>query len=210
MAVIAALLFGVAGSFDWWQAWLYLAVYFGASLAISLYLIRRDPALLARRMRGGPWAERRPAQQLIMLVACAGFIGLIVVPAIDKRLGWSHMPAAIAIVGNILMALGWLGTYFVFRENSFTAATIERAADQRVISTGPYTLVRHPMYSSMLVMLLGMPIALGSWWGLLTLLVMATALILRIFDEERFLASELPGYVEYKQKVRYRLIPHLW
>jgi protein-S-isoprenylcysteine O-methyltransferase Ste14 len=207
---MAVLLFGGAGTVDWWQAWLFLVVYFGASLGISLYLVRKDPALLARRMRGGPWAEKRPAQQLIMLAACAGFIGLIVVPALDERLAWSHMPAAIIVVGSALMALGWLGTYFVFRENSFTAATIERAPDQRVISSGPYALVRHPMYSSMLVMLLGMPIALGSWWGVLALLVMGPALILRIFDEEKFLVQELPGYAEYRQKVRYRLIPHLW
>ena len=207
---MAALLFGGAGTVNYWQAWIFLIVYFGASLAISLYLIAKDPALLARRMRGGPWAEKRPAQQLIMLVACIGFIGLIIVPAIDRRLGWSHMPAGIAIAGDVLMALGWLGTYFVFRENSFTAATIERAPDQRVISSGPYALVRHPMYSSMLAMLLGMPIALGSWWGALSVPVISLALLLRIFDEENFLASELPGYVEYKQKVRHRLIPHLW
>jgi protein-S-isoprenylcysteine O-methyltransferase Ste14 len=208
--VMAALLFGAAGTFDWWQAWLFLAVYFAASLGISLYLIRRDPALLARRMRGGPWAEKRPAQQLIMLIACIGFVGLIVVPALDQRWSWSHLSVATVMVGNVLMALGWLGTYFVFRENSFTAATIERAPDQRVISTGPYALVRHPMYSSVLVMLLGMPIALGSWWGVLALVVISGALILRIFDEEKFLSSELPGYADYNRKVRYRLIPHVW
>jgi len=207
---MAALLFGGAGSLDYWQAWLFLFVYFAASVAITVYLIRRDPALLARRMRGGPWAETRPVQRLIMLIACVGFLGLIVVPAIDKRLGLSLMPAAIALAGDVLMALGWLGTYFVFRENSFTAATIERAPDQRVISTGPYGLVRHPMYSSMLVMLLGMPLALGSWWGVVAFFVIAPALIWRIFDEERFLARELPGYLAYKEKVRYRLIPHLW
>jgi len=207
---MAALLFGGAGSLDYWQAWLFLFVYFAASVAITVYLIRRDPALLARRMRGGPWAETRPVQRLIMLIACVGFLGLIVVPAIDKRFGLSVMPGAIALAGDVLMALGWLGTYFVFRENSFTAATIERAPDQRVISTGPYGLVRHPMYSSMLVMLLGMPLALGSWWGVFAFLVIGPALIWRIFDEERFLARELPGYLAYKEKVRYRLIPHLW
>jgi len=207
---MAALLFGGAGSLDYWQAWLFLFVYFAASVAITVYLIRHDPALLARRMRGGPWAETRPVQRLIMLIACVGFLGLIVVPAIDKRFGLSVMPGAIALAGDVLMALGWLGTYFVFRENSFTAATIERAPDQRVISTGPYGLVRHPMYSSMLVMLLGMPLALGSWWGVFAFLVIGPALIWRIFDEERFLARELPGYLAYKEKVRYRLIPHLW
>ena len=207
---MAALLFGGAGSLDYWQAWLFLFVYFAASVAITVYLIRHDPALLARRMRGGPWAETRPVQRLIMLIACVGFLGLIVVPPIDKRFGLSVMPGAIALAGDVLMALGWLGTYFVFRENSFTAATIERAPDQRVISTGPYGLVRHPMYSSMLVMLLGMPLALGSWWGVFAFLVIGPALTWRIFDEERFLARELPGYLAYKEKVRYRLIPHLW
>ncbi len=207
---MAVLLFGGAGTLEWWQAWLFLAVYFAASVLISLYLVRKDPALLARRMRGGPWAEKRPVQQLIMLVACAGFVGLIVVPAIDKRLGWSHMPAEVVVAGDVLMAVGWLGTYYVFRENSFTAATIERAPNQPVIASGPYALVRHPMYSSMLAMLIGMPIALASWWGLLAFPVIGLALIARIFDEESFLEHELPGYPEYKQKVRYRLIPHLW
>lgn len=207
---MAALLFGGAGTFDWWQAWLYLVVYFGASLGITLYLIHRDPALLARRMRGGPWAEKQPAQRVIMVLASVAFIGLTVLPALDKRFGWSHMPAAIAIAGNLLVALGWFGIYRVFRENSFTSATIELAPDQRVVSTGPYAVVRHPMYSAALVMLLGAPVALGSWWGLIALAVISPALIWRIFDEERFLAANLPGYVAYKQKVRYRLIPHLW
>ena len=106
--------------------------------------------------------------------------------------------------------LGWLGIFFVFRENSFTSATIELAPDQTVVSSGPYALVRHPMYAAALVMLLGAPIALGSWWGVLGLLVISPALIWRIVDEEKFLASKLPGYVEYKEKVRYRLIPHVW
>ncbi len=207
---MAALLFGGAGTFDWWQAWLYLAVYFGASLAITLYLVRKDPALLERRMRGGPWAEKQPAQQIIMALASAAFIGLTVLPALDRRFGWSHMPAAVAIAGDVLVALGWFGIYRVFRENSFTSATIELAPDQRVISTGPYAMVRHPMYSAALVMLLGAPIALGSCWGLLGMLVISPALVWRIFDEEKFLAANLPGYASYKEKVRYRLIPHFW
>jgi protein-S-isoprenylcysteine O-methyltransferase Ste14 len=208
--IVATLLFGGASTFDWWQAWLYLTVYFAASLAITLYLIVKDPALLARRMRGGPWAEKQPAQKLIMLLASAAFIALAVVPAFDKRFGWSHTPAAIAVVGDLLVALGWFGIYRVFRENSFTSATIELVPDQRVISTGPYAIVRHPMYSSALVMLLGAPIALGSWWGVLALAMILPALVWRIFDEEKFLAANLPGYAAYKEEVRYRLIPHLW
>ena len=207
---MTALLFGGAGTLDYWQGWRFLAVYFAASVAITLYLARNDPALLERRTRGGPWAEKQPAQRLIMLVASAGFIGLLVVPALDRRFGWSHSSAGTELSGDALILLGWLGIFFVFRENSFTSATIELAPDQRVVSTGPYAMVRHPMYSTALVMLAGIPLALGSWWGLLVLLVIAPALIWRIFDEERFLVDSLPGYAEYKQRVRYRLIPHVW
>jgi protein-S-isoprenylcysteine O-methyltransferase Ste14 len=210
VVVMAALLFGLAGTLDYWQAWTFLAVYVAASVAITLYLVKKDPKLLERRMRGGPLAEKRTSQKIIMSVASLGFIGLIVVPALDHRFGWSHMPPSVALAGDVLMMLGWLAIFFVFRENSFTAATIELAPDQRVISTGPYALVRHPMYAGALVMLLGIPIALGSWWGVLVIVAIMPALIWRLIDEEKFLARNLPGYQEYQQKVRYRLIPGVW
>jgi protein-S-isoprenylcysteine O-methyltransferase Ste14 len=117
------------------------------------------------------------------------------------------MPPWMALAGDALMALGWLGVFFVFKENTFTSVTIELAPDQQVISTGPYAWVRHPMYASALVLLLGIPIALGSWWGILALL---PALIWRLIDEEKFLARDLPGYVAYQQTVRSRLIPGVW
>jgi protein-S-isoprenylcysteine O-methyltransferase Ste14 len=207
---IAALLFIPAGTLDYWQAWTFLGVYSTASLAITLYLMKNDPKLLERRMRGGPAAEKEPTQKIIMLFASAGFIGLLIIPALDNRFGWSHMPPAVALVGDGLLALGWLAIFFVFKENSFTSATIELAPDQKVISTGPYALVRHPMYAGGLVMLAGIPIALGSWWGLLVLVATMLALVWRLLDEEKFLARNLPGYVEYQEKVRYRLIPHVW
>jgi protein-S-isoprenylcysteine O-methyltransferase Ste14 len=208
--VMAALLFAPPWTLDWWQAWLFLAVYFGASLAITLRLVNRDPALLERRMRGGPWAEKQPAQKLIMLLTSVAFIGLTLLPAFDHRFGWSQMPTVVEFAGDLLVALGWLGIFFVFRENSFSSATIELAPDQKVISTGPYALVRHPMYASAFFMLLGAPIALGSWWGLLAVAAMLPALIWRLIDEEKFLAANLPGYMTYKATVRYRLIPHVW
>ena len=208
--VMAALLFVPAGTLDYWQAWTFLAVYAAASVAITLYLMKKDPELLRRRMRGGPFAEKEPAQKVIMSIASLGFIALIVVPALDRRFGWSHMPPSMALVGDALMALGWIAVLFVFRENSFSAATIEVARDQRVISTGPYAVIRHPMYAGGLVMLAGMPIALGSWWGLLVLTAILPALIWRLIDEERFLARNLPGYTAYREKVPYRLIPLLW
>jgi protein-S-isoprenylcysteine O-methyltransferase Ste14 len=208
--VMAAVLFVSAGTLHYWQAWLFLAVYFGASIAITVYLIRKDPALLARRMSGGPFAEKEPAQRIIMALTSIGFIALVVVPALDHRFGWSHLSVHGVLLGNLLMLLGWLGIYFVFRENSFAAATIQTSADQRVISTGPYAFVRHPMYATAFVMLLGISPALGSWWGVLIVLAILPALIWRLLDEERFLVRNLPGYVEYQGRVGYRLIPFIW
>ena len=208
--VMAALLFIPAGTLDYWQAWTFLAVYFAASVAITLYLMKKDPKLLERRMRGGPTAEKETNQKIIMVFTSLGFSGLLVVPALDHRFGWSHMPPYVALAGDVLMVLGWLAIFFVFKENTFTSATIELAPDQKVISTGPYALVRHPMYAGAFFMLLGIPIALGSWWGVLVIVAMMPALIWRLIDEEKFLARNLPGYVEYQKKVRYRLIPLVW
>src|SRR6516164_494639 len=178
--VMAAVLFVSAGTLRYWQAWVYLAVYFTASIAITLYLVKQDPALLARRMSGGPFAEKEPTQQIIMTLTSIGFIALIIVPALDHRFGWSHVPISGVLLGNLLMLLGWLGIYFVFRENSFAATTIQTSADQRVIATGPYAFVRHPMYAAALVMLLGISPALGSWWGVLIVLAILPALIWRL------------------------------
>jgi len=208
--VMASLLFLPARTFAYWQAWVFLAVYFSASIAISLYLITSDPALLARRMSGGPFAEKEPAQRVIMSITSLAFVGLLVLPAIDHRLRWSELSPGAALAGNVLVLLGWLGIFFVFRENSFSSATIELASDQRVISTGPYAWMRHPMYAAALVMLLGIPIALGSSWGVLIVVAMLPVLIWRLLDEERFLVRNLPGYAEYQRRVRYRLLPPIW
>lgn len=209
-AVMAILLFAPPWTLDWWQAWLFLVVYFGSSTVLMLTLAKRDPALLERRMKGGPWAEERLSQKIIMTFASLGFVALLVIPALDRRFGWSHASPLVALAGNALVMIGGYGVWRVFRENSFTSARIELASDQRVISTGPYARVRHPMYATALAMMAGIPIALGSWWGLLALAAMMPAMIWRMFDEEKFLAAGLPGYAEYKQKVRYRLIPRLW
>ncbi len=208
--VMATLLFVSAGTLRYWQAWTYLAVYFGASIAITLYLVKKDPALLARRMSGGPFAEKEPAQRVIMWITSLGFIALAIVPALDHRFGWSHVPAYAVLLGDLVMLLGWFGIFFVFRENSFASATIQSSADQRVISTGPYAWVRHPMYAAALAMLLGISPALGSWWGIPIVIAILPALIWRLKDEERFLVQNLPGYPEYRGRVRYRLLPLVW
>jgi protein-S-isoprenylcysteine O-methyltransferase Ste14 len=208
--VMASVLFVAAGTLDYWQGRTFLAEYFAASVAITLYLMKKDPKLLQRRMSGGPFAEQEPAQKIIMSFASLGFIGLLVIPALDHRFAWSHMPPHVALAGDVLVALGWLAIFFVFKANTFSSATIELAPDQKVITTGPYALVRHPMYAGALVMLLGMPIGLGSWWGVLVIAAILPALIWRLLDEENFLARNLPGYAEYRSKVRYRLIPRVW
>ena len=145
-----------------------------------------------------------------MSLASVGFIGLIVVPAIDHRFAWSDLPPLAVLIGDGLVLLGWLGVFFVFRENSFSSATIEVSANQTVISTGPYALVRHPMYAAGLVMLFGIPIALGSAWGVLVVVAIIPALVWRLLNEESFLVRNLPGYRAYRDRVRYRLVPLIW
>jgi protein-S-isoprenylcysteine O-methyltransferase Ste14 len=208
--VTALLLFVSAGSVRYWQAWVYLSIFFGAAALTTLFLIRHDPALLERRMSGGPTAEKQPTQQLIMVWTSLGFIALLVVPALDYRFGWSMVPLWAVVIGNALVAVGFFGIFRVYKENTFTSATIEVAANQTVISTGPYAIVRHPMYANGLLYLVGTPLALGSYWGLVPFAAMLPFLIWRLLDEERFLAANLPGYTEYQQKVRHRLVPQIW
>lgn len=208
--IMAALLFGAAGTFDYWQAWLFLVSYFAASLVVSIWLARNDPALLERRMRGGPFAEGERNQKIIMTITSFGFIALLVVAGLDRRLGWSRMPGEVTILGDVLLLAGWVGILAVFRANSYAAATIQVAAGQRVISTGPYAIVRHPMYATALVMLFGIPISLASWWDVLVLVAILPALAWRLIDEERMLIRHLDGYTDYRRKVRWRLIPYIW
>ena len=208
--VMGALLFLPAGTIRYWQAWVYLTVFFGASVLITLYLAKNDPALLKRRLSGGPWAEKEPAQRIIMIFTSIGFIALIVVPALDFRFGWSAAPPSLVAAGLMLVAIGYTIIFFVYKENTYSSATIEVAQDQKVIATGPYSVVRHPMYAGGLLYLIGTPLALGSWWGLVPFVATLPFLIWRIFDEEEFLARNLPGYAEYRNQVRFRLAPGIW
>jgi protein-S-isoprenylcysteine O-methyltransferase Ste14 len=161
--LVAALIFVPAGTLDYWQAWVFLIVYFSSSLAIIFYLRKHDPQLLERRMHGGPRAEKEKTQKIVMSLVSVAFIALIVVPALDYRLEGPTVPAYLALLGDALIALSYLAFFFVFKENSFASATIEFDPGQKVISTGPYALVRHPMYAGSLPMLIGIPLALGSW-----------------------------------------------
>jgi protein-S-isoprenylcysteine O-methyltransferase Ste14 len=205
--VMCALLFGTAGTTQYWQAWVYVSIFLGASALTTFYLTKKDRALLARRMRGGPMFEKEGTQRIIMVFTSLGFIALLVVPALDHRFGWSAVAVWAVVLGDVLVAIGFYLIFLVYRENSFTAATIEVAPGQKVIATGPYAVVRHPMYASGSLYVLGTPLALGSYWGFLAFAAMTPFLLWRLLDEERILARDLPGYAEYRKRVRHRLVP---
>jgi len=208
--VMGLLLFVTAGTVRYPEGWIYLAVFIGTSALITRDIMVHDPALLERRMRGGPMAEKRPAQKRIMLGTSIGFIALLIVPALDFRFGWSTVPLLAVAAGDILIVIGFYLISRVYHVNTFMSATIELAEDQKVVTTGPYAVVRHPMYASALLYLLGTPLALASYWGLTAFAAMAPFLVLRLYDEERYLAENLPGYTEYQKRVRYRLAPFVW
>jgi protein-S-isoprenylcysteine O-methyltransferase Ste14 len=203
-------LFVPVWSFNFWQAWVYLIIFSASAASITLYLLEKDPELLERRVEAGPGAEKEKTQKIIQLFASISFLTLLIIPAFDHRFGWSSVPFYIVITGDVLVVLGFFLIFLVFRENTFAAATIRVSTDQKVITTGPYSVVRHPMYVGALIMLLGTPLALGSWWGLLIFIPSLLIIVGRLLDEERFLYRNLPGYKEYCRKVRYKLIPLLW
>lgn len=207
---MGGILFASAGTLEYWQGWVYLVLFVGLSGAVTRDLLHRDPALLERRLKGGPQAEQRTAQQIIMIFASLAFLSVLVLPALDHRFHWSSVPLAGIILGNLLFIVGFAFVGRVYRENTYTSATIEIQEGQRVIDTGPYAVVRHPMYAGALLYLLGTPLALGSYVGLLGVVLMAFVIVWRLSDEERMLGRELPGYAEYKTRVRYRLIPGVW
>jgi protein-S-isoprenylcysteine O-methyltransferase Ste14 len=206
----AVSLFLSAWTFNYWQAWTFLIVFSVSVLMITLYLMKNDPKLLDRRVDGGPTAEKETVQQIIQSIAGIAFICIFVLSALGHRFHWSVISIGIVIFGDVLVVIGLLIVFFVFKENTFTSATIEVDKEQKVISTGPYALVRHPMYIGAFIMLLGVPIALGSWWGLLAVVPIVLVIIWRLIEEEKFLVKNLLGYIDYKNKVRYRLIPFIW
>ena len=207
---ISALLFLPAWTLDYWQAWLFLAVFGVSVLAVTLYLMKHDPGLLERRVNAGAKAETEATQKVIQSIASAAFVAIFVVSARDHRFGWSRVPAYAVVAGDVLVALGLLAVFFVFKANTFTSAIIAVGDEQKLVSTGPYAVVRHPMYAGALVMLLGVPPALDSWWGLCAVAALALAIVWRLLDEERFLVANLEGYEAYRHTVRYRLVPFVW
>ena len=210
VVILAVLLFLPGWSFRYWQAWLFLLVFTLSVFLITLYFLRRDLNLIQSRLKAGPVAEQEKSQKIIQALASLFFILPFIISSIDHRLGWSKIPLWMVVLGNVLVALGLYIVFLVFRENTFTSATIEVAEKQKVIATGPYAVVRHPMYAGAFIMLLGVPLALGSWWGFIFVFLLFAAIVWRLLEEEKFLSKNLPGYTSYRQKVRYRLIPFVW
>jgi protein-S-isoprenylcysteine O-methyltransferase Ste14 len=213
--VVGALLLGLllflpAGTFHYWQAWVFLVVFLITISVFGFYFSITDPALMERRKQAGPAAEQSTLQKIVATLAFTGLIALFVLSAFDHRFGWSQVPPLVSWIGDALLVLSFIMFYFVFRVNSYGASNIRVEPNQQVISSGPYALVRHPMYDGALVMVISIPLALGSWWALALLVLTIPVLVMRILDEEQVLAKDLPGYTEYEQKVRYRLVPYLW
>ncbi|MCV7431089.1 methyltransferase family protein [Mycolicibacterium bacteremicum] len=205
-----AVLFWPAGTFDYWQAWVFLAVFIATTIGPSVYLAIRHPDALARRMKAGPTAETRLAQRIIMALTLTLVVATFVLSALDHRFGWSDVPVWLVIVGNVLVAIGLSMAQLVVVQNNYAAATVRIEADQPLVSTGLYGWVRHPMYTGAAIMMIGTPPALDSLWGLLGVAASAPVIAARIRDEEQMLIDELAGYRDYRDKVRCRLIPHVW
>ena len=210
LAFFAVALFWPAGTFDYWQAWVFIAVFCAATLVPSFYLAVTDPVTLQRRLHAGPTAETRIAQKVAAVALVVAVLAVLIVSALDHRFGWSTVPVWLVLAGDVLVGVSLVLSQVVIFQNRFAAATIRVEAEQQVISTGMYGRVRHPMYSWALVMMLATPLALGSFWGLLAVTAAVPVLSLRIVDEEKMLVAELRGYDEYREKVRYRLVPYVW
>jgi protein-S-isoprenylcysteine O-methyltransferase Ste14 len=210
LAVLGLLLFLPAGTFNYWQAWVFIAVFTIATIVPSIYLARTDPAALQRRMHGGPFAEARGAQKFIITGAFLSLFAMVTFSAYDHRVGWSAVPTAVCLIGDVLVVVGLTIGMLVVVQNSYAAATVTVESGQKLTSSGLYKLVRHPMYAANVILMVGMPLALGSYWGLLFVIPSLVVLVFRILDEEKLLTDELGGYREYTQRVRYRLLPYVW
>lgn len=208
--VMLALLFIPAGTLNYWQGWVYTAVFMIASAAYSVYLAKHDPALLKRRTEAGIAYEKEPAQKIIMFLLFVTCTVLIVLPPLDVRFGWSLVPGYVSIIGDLLIVFSFYIFYLVSKVNTYAAANIRVEEGQKVISTGLYGVVRHPMYLGAIFLFIGTPLALGSWWTLLWVPVLLSILVARILNEEKILARDLPGYTEYQKEVTTRLIPFIW
>jgi protein-S-isoprenylcysteine O-methyltransferase Ste14 len=204
------LLFWPAGTFDYWQAWVFIAVFVAATMIPTVQLAIKYPDAFRRRLHSGPLAETRMVQKLINIGILAAVVGVSVGSALDHRFGWSTVSIPVVVIGDVLVVAGIAMAYVVIAQNNYAAATITVEADQELVSTGLYGWVRHPMYVGALIMITGTPLALGSYWGLVVVIPAVMVFVARVVDEEKAMRDELAGYPEYMDKVHYRLVPGVW
>jgi protein-S-isoprenylcysteine O-methyltransferase Ste14 len=204
------MLFLPAGTFDYWQAWVLIALFTLPTWILSIYMLRNNPAALERRLRAEAVGETRMLQKVIASFALLLLMASMVFSALDHRFGWSPVPPALCLVGDVVVAIGLGFAILVMIQNAYAGTTVLVEAEQRLVSTGLYGLVRHPMYTGNVIMMVGIPLALGSSWELVFVIPGLVVFGLRIRDEEALLTQELSGYREYTQQVQYRLVPYVW
>jgi protein-S-isoprenylcysteine O-methyltransferase Ste14 len=207
IVMLGLMYFGAAGTFRYWQAWAYLGTLLIPMFFVVAYLFRRDPELLERRMRT---KEREREQKLITKIVSIFFLAALILPGLDRRFGWSFVPPAVVIAADFIVLAGYGLIALVFKENSYASRIVEIDASQKVISTGPYRWVRHPMYLGVIMLYVFSPLALGSAWAVLPVLALPPLLAARILNEEKVLSAGLDGYRDYMRRVRCRLIPGIW
>ncbi|VVB58338.1 Phospholipid methyltransferase [Candidatus Anstonella stagnisolia] len=205
--VLGAMLFVPAGTFEYWQAWLYMGIIFAMMAVVVAYFLASDPQFLERRFQ---MKEKEAKQRHLQKFSVPIFLMAFLLPGLDYRFGWSHVPVEIVLLGDFFVLLGYGIIFLVFHENSYAGRTIRVEKGQKVIDTGPYSIVRHPMYVGMLVFCLATPVALGSYVALLAFLLVIPVIVYRIGNEEEVLRKELKGYAGYCEKVKYRLVPGIW
>ncbi len=205
--VIMACMFGTAGTFDYWQAWVLLGILVSLSASAFGYLSRHSPELLERR---GRMREKEPEQRRVIMLSFIPSVAAFLLPGLDRRWGWSHVPTAFVVAADLLVVLGCALYVLVLRENRYASRTIATEPGQQVTTTGPYAQVRHPMYVAMMIIYVGTPLALGSFWAMIPAALIVPILVTRILNEEKLLERDLAGYREYTKKTRYRLLPGIW
>ena len=207
LLALSAMLFLPAGTWAYWEAWVYLAILFIPVFFVLIYLLKNEPELLVRRMR---LREKEAQQKLIIKLSYIPFLLAYLLPGFDKRFGWSNMPVGVVVAADILVLLGYGLIFLVFRENRYASRIVEVEQGQNVISSGPYAMIRHPMYLGAILLYVLSPLALGSYWAMIPSILIIPVIVARIWNEESVLVRDLKGYQEYMQKTRYRLIPGLW
>jgi protein-S-isoprenylcysteine O-methyltransferase Ste14 len=210
LVFFVALIFVTAGTWNYWQGWVFLAVFAASTTGFTIYLAIYDKPLLERRMRAGPRHEKERSQKIIISLIIVAFLAFIILPILDYRYGLSPVPAWVSIVGDTILLFSFLSIFWVIKTNSWAASNIRVEAAQKVIDSGPYAYVRHPMYFAAAWFFVGIPLALGSWWSVALVVPFSPVLLWRLLDEEKILARDLAGYAEYMRRVKYRLIPYVW